>query len=236
MSETTFYDHFHQDQPTGPGAWVASRFCRAILDFMGLKAGDRVLEIGPGRGAFADLCLERSIEYTAIEPNAHLAEPLEKRGAEVVRALVPPLPEMDKKFHCVVMINVLEHMSGVKEALAIAEQVRACLEPNGRFVVCSPDYLNLRWHFYNCDFSHGYVTTQRRLAQLLISAGYGASTSAYLSGPVSGLPGLLLSAVAGRLPFGTLHAWFPGSRLCKKLYKIQLTFSRKVLIAGENIN
>ena len=213
---------------------MASQFCRRILEFAGVKAGDKVLEIGPGRGAFADLCLARSAQYMAIEPNPHLAESLEGRGAEVVRALVPPLPEMGKKFNCVVMINVLEHMSGVKEALAIAEQVRQCLEPNGRFIVCSPDYLNLRWHFFNCDFSHGYVTTERRLAQLLVSAGYGAATSAYLSGPVTGLPGLLLSAVAGRLPFGALHAWFPRSRLCLKLYKIQLTFSRKVLIAGEN--
>ena len=234
MSETTFYDHFHQDQPTGPGAWVASRFSRRILEFAGMKAGDKVLEIGPGRGVLADLCLERSIHYTAIEPNPHLAESLESRGAEVVRALVPPLPELGKKFDCVVMVNVLEHMSGVKEALAIAEQVRQCLEPNGRFVVCSPDYLNLRWHFFNCDFSHGYVTTQRRLAQLLVSAGYGAAKSTYLSGPVAGLSGLLLSAVAGRLPFGTLHAWFPRSRMFMKLYKIQLTFSRKILIAGEN--
>ena len=68
------------------------------LDFLAqtnlLKSGDKVLEIGPGRGAFADLCLERSIQYTAIEPNPHLAESLESRGAEVVRALVPPLPEM----------------------------------------------------------------------------------------------------------------------------------------------
>jgi len=234
MSETTFYDHFHQDKPTGPGAWVACRFSRSILEFAGMKAGDKVLEIGPGRGVFADLCLERSIDYTAIEPNPHLAQSLEGRGATVIRAIVPPLPELEEKFDYVVMINVLEHMSGVKEALAVAEQVRRCLAPGGKFVVCSPDYLNLRWQFFNCDFSHGYVTTQRRLSQLLISAGYGTSRSCYLSGPLSGFLGILLAGIAAWLPFGTLHAWFPRSALCFKLYKIQLTFSRKVLIAGED--
>lgn len=234
MSESTFYDHFHQDKPTGPGAWIASRFSRSILEFAGMKAGDKVLEIGPGRGVFADLCFERSIDYTAIEPNPHLAQSLESRGATVIRAIVPPLPELEAKFDYVVMINVLEHMSGVKEALAIAEQVRRCLAPDGQFVVCSPDYLNLRWQFFNCDFSHGYVTTQRRLSQLLISAGYGKWMSRYLSGPVSGCLGVLLAGLAAWLPFGLLHAWFPTSRLCLKLYKIQLTFSRKVLIVGEN--
>jgi SAM-dependent methyltransferase len=234
MSETTFYDHFHQDKPTGLGAWVASRFSQRILTFAGMKAGDKVLEIGPGRGVFADLCFEHSIDYSAIEPNPHLAQSLESRGATVVRAIVPPLPELEEKFDYVVMINVLEHMSGVKEALAVAEQVRRCLAPKGQFVVCSPDYLNLRWQFFNCDFSHGYVTTQRRLAQLLISAGYGGSRSCYLAGPVSGFVGILLSGLAAWLPFGALHAWFPTSRLCLKLYKIQLTFSRKVLIVGEN--
>lgn len=234
MNETSFYDHFHQDKPTGIGAALSSAFFRNIVAFSGMRQGHKVLEIGPGRGVLADLCLERSIGYTAIEPNPTLAQSLESRGAEVIRAIVPPLPDVKNKFDFVVMVNVLEHMDGTKEALEIAGQIRQCLEPGGRFIVCSPDYMSMRQHFFNCDFSHGYVTTQRRLSQLLLSAGYVPLRSCYLAGPLRGLAGMIAAAVAAWLPFGAFHTWWPKSRLCMKLYKLQLTFSRKVLIAGEN--
>ncbi len=234
MGDTNFYDHFHQDKPTGFGAWLSSAFFRNIMAFAEMRSGQKVLEIGPGRGVLADLCMERSIEYTAIEPNPTLADSLERRGAEVIRAIVPPMPELSKKYDFVVMVNVLEHMDGTREALEISNQIRQCLEPGGRFIACTPDYLNMREQFFNVDFSHGYVTTQRRLSQLLLSAGYIPAKSRYLAGPLRGLLGFLVSAVAARLPFGTFHTWFPTSRLCMKLYKLQLTFSRKIAVAGEN--
>jgi SAM-dependent methyltransferase len=208
--------------------------CRRIFTFAGVTRGKRVLEIGPGRGAFADLCLDSGVHYVAVEANRPLADSLRGRGAEVIEAMVPPLPPLDEKFDFVVMINVMEHMNDMRDALQLARQIRERLEPGGKLVVCSPDYLNLRSHFFNCDFSHNYVTTQRRLAQLLISAGYGGARSGYVAGPFSGIVAILVAGFAARLPFGMLHAWFPGSHVCSKLYKIQLSLSRKVLIVGEN--
>jgi SAM-dependent methyltransferase len=196
--------------------------------------GKRVLEIGPGRGPFADVCLGCGVEYVAVEANKAMADSLRGRGAAVIEARVPPLPPLDGKFDFVVMINVMEHMNDMREALQLAGQIREHLNPGGGLVVCSPDYLNLRVHFFNCDFSHNYVTTQRRLAQLLISAGYSGSRSAYVAGPFTGIAAIVVAGFAARLPFGVFHAWWPGSRLFAKLYKIQLSLSRKVLIIGEN--
>ena len=234
MAKDSFYDHFQQDKPTKVGARLSSAMCRCIFDFAGVTRGKRVLEIGPGRGAFADLCLSSGVEYAAIEANHSLADSLRGRGAQVVEARVPPLPPLDGKFDFVVMINVMEHMNDMRDALQLAQQIRERLTPGGKLIVCSPDYLNLRAHFFNCDFSHNYVTTQRRLAQLFISAGYGGTRSGYVAGPFSGVAAILVAAFASRLPFGMLHAWLPGSRLFSKLYKIQLSLSRKVLIVGEN--
>lgn len=234
MMKDPFYDHFQRDQPTRAGARLSSAMCRRIFDFAGVTRGKRVLEIGPGRGAFADICLGSGVEYAAIEANQSLADSLRRRGAQVVEARVPPLPPLDGKFDFVVMINVMEHMNDMRDALQLAQQIRERLTSGGKLVVCSPDYLNLRAHFFNCDFSHNYVTTQRRLAQLFISAGYGTTRSGYVAGPFSGVIAILVAACAARLPFGMFHAWFPGSHLFLKLYKIQLSLSRKVLIVGEN--
>jgi len=233
MTEEQFYDHFHQDTPTGAGNWVARAFSKKIFDFIKIEPGQSVLEIGPGRGVFADICLERHIEYSAVEPNRQMADSLRQRGANVVQAMVPPLPSLEKDFDVVVMINALEHMNGMPDALQLTGQIREALKPKGRFVICSPDYLNLRHNFFNCDFSHGYVTTRRRLTQLLLSAGFENIKSCYLSGPLRGFACFLISALAGRLPFGSLNAWFPDNKVFYKLYKMQLTFSRKVLILTE---
>jgi SAM-dependent methyltransferase len=233
MSKEYFYDHYQQDKPTGAGSRISKAFAGKIFKYAGIEAGHSVLEIGPGRGVFADTCLEAGVEYCAVEPNRQMAESLEKRGAKAVCAMVPPLPEMDRQFDFAVMINVMEHMNSMKDALQITQQIRQVLKPKGKFVICSPDYLNYRHNFFNCDFSHSYVTTRRRLEQLLISSGFSNIRSCYLSGPMTGITGLFTSAIISRMPFGLLNGVFPNSKIFHKLYKIQLTLSRKVLILGE---
>jgi SAM-dependent methyltransferase len=233
MTEEYFYDHFHQDSPTGIGNWITEAFSERIFKYVKIEPHHRVLEIGPGRGVFADICLEKGIEYVAIEPNRQMAASLEKRGAVVICAMVPPLPAVDEECDVVVMINVMEHMNSMQDALQIARQIRGVLKPKGKVVICSPDYLNLRHNFFNCDFSHNYVTTRRRLKQLLVSAGFNNIKSYYLSGPLTGVICFLVTALISLLPFGLLNALFPENKVIHKLYKMQLTFLRKVLILGE---
>lgn len=226
-----FFDHFsREDKPTKMGMWLVKALSRRIFRYTGVASGSSILEIGPGRGVFADSCLEKGIEYVAVEPNRQMAASLEKRGTAVICAMVPPLPAVDKEFDVVVMINVMEHMNSMQDALQIARQIRGVLKPKGKLVICSPDYLNWRLNFFNCDFSHNYVTTRRRLNQLLVNAGFKNIKSYYLSGPFSGFVCFLVSALVSRLPFRIFNAIFPDNKVFYKLYKIQLTFLRKVLI------
>lgn len=204
-----------------------------IFKYAEITPGQSVLEIGPGRGVFADLCLKEGIEYTAIEANRHMAESLKNKGADVICAMVPPLPTLDKEFDVVVMINVMEHMNTMQEALHITQQTQEVLKPKGKLVICSPDYLNWRQNFFNCDFSHNYVTTRRRLNQLLINGGFSDIRSCHLCGTTTGCLCFLISGLFSRLPFGFLNTTFSESKSFYKLYKIQLTFLRKVLILGQ---
>jgi len=228
-----FFNHFSQrDKPTKAGMRLVKALAGKIFNYAEITPNQSVLEIGPGRGDFADICFERGIEYSAIEANQQMAESLKNRGADVVRAIVPPLPALDKTFDVVVMMNVMEHMNSMENALQITQQIRDVLKPDGKFVICSPDYLNWRQNFFNCDFSHNYVTTRRRLKQLLINGGFSHTRSCYLCGTLTGLPCFLISAFISRLPFGLLNAMFSENKFFYKLYKIQLTFMRKVLILG----
>ncbi len=107
----TFFDHFSRDdKSTKMGTRLVKALSRKIFRYAEIASGTNILEIGPGRGVFADICLEKGIEYCAVEPNQQMAASLEKRGANVIRAMVPPLPAIDKEFDAVVMLAVMEHM------------------------------------------------------------------------------------------------------------------------------
>ncbi len=230
----TFFEHLsREDRPTKFGAWLSEVLSRKIFRYADVTAGRSVLEIGPGRGAFADICLKKGLEYYAIEPNPKMAASLRQKGANVICAIVPPLPALEKEFDLVVMINVMEHINSMQDALQIARQIRGVLKSRAKFVIHSPDYLNWRSNFFNCDFSHNYVTTRRRLEQLLINAGFDNIKGCYLSGSLTGFAGFVTSAFASHLPFGFFNAMFPANKIFHKLYKLQMTFLRTVLAVGE---
>jgi SAM-dependent methyltransferase len=229
----TFFDHFSPGRPTKFGSWLVKCLQQGVFEFAQIQRGSSVLEIGPGKGVFADICINCGAEYMAIEANAKMADALEKRGVKVLRNIVPPMPQIEKNFDVVVMIDVMEHMDNMTTALEVAKQVYKMLSQGGRFVIYSPDYVNWKYHFFLSDFTHNYVTTWRRLQGLLISAGFDHIEGIYQSNHYRGVMCLLISALASWLPFGYLTAMFPNSKLLRKLYKLQTPFLRRVLVRGE---
>ncbi len=228
-----FFEHLSRgDQPTRMGLRMVGALSRRIFSFAAVPEGGSVLEIGPGRGPLADVCLQKGIRYWAIEANPSMAEALRRKGAEVVCARVPPVPAFDRTFDAVIMVNVMEHMDTMSAALQTAQQIGGLLRPGGRFVIHSPDYLNWRLNFFNCDFTHNYVTSRRRLTQLLQDAGFVEIRSTYMSGPLTGVAALAATSLLGLAPFGWCNAILPENKIIYKLYKGQLSFLRKVLIVG----
>ena len=145
-----FFDHFsREDKPTGIGMRLVKALARRIFNYMQAGPGASILEIGPGRGDFADICLREGMDYSAIEANRQMAESLEERGATVISAMVPPLPALEREFDVVVMINVMEHMNSMADALQITQQIRRVLKPGGELIFCehgaAPDPGVRRW-------------------------------------------------------------------------------------------
>jgi hypothetical protein len=46
-------------------------------------------------------------------------------------------------------------------------EARRVLRPGGTFFVVVPDYLKERTFFWDVDYTHNFVTTERRVTQLL---------------------------------------------------------------------
>ncbi|MDW8146139.1 MAG: class I SAM-dependent methyltransferase [Roseiflexaceae bacterium] len=152
--------------------WVRAQ-TRCVLDRLmrALPSASSLLEIGPGRGAFADACRQKHLQYCALDINARLLRGLSRRGHRGVLARATHMPCASETFDIVFASHVVEHSPGYSEALTFLEEMRRVVKCGGLVVIIAPDYLALREDFWNCDYSHSFVTTRRRLRQMYHDAG-----------------------------------------------------------------
>ncbi len=171
---STFYKTFSEKSLTTYGSARRGKIERhrlALLHRFRNPPADMV-EVGPGHGTLGELAVEQGWRYTAIEASPLLADVLRRKGLTVVESWTPPIPVEDTSADVVYADQILEHMSGIDAArLFTAEALRA-LRPGGLFFVVVPDYLKERSFFWDVDYTHNFVTTERRVRQLLHDGGF----------------------------------------------------------------
>ena len=169
-----FYRTFSEKQLTTAGASRRSKIEQARLALLRRYAGKpgRMLEIGPGHGTLADLAVAGGWQYSAIEPSPILAARLRERGLDVMQAWTPPIAAPDASVDALYADQVLEHMSGIDAARALTAEAFRVLRPGGIFFVIVPDYLKERGFFWDIDYTHNFITTERRVRQLFYDEGF----------------------------------------------------------------
>jgi SAM-dependent methyltransferase len=170
----TFYRWFSERKMTGVGAARRRRIEEARLAIvMGhVRPPGDLLEIGPGHGGLARAAVAAGFRYRGIEASRVLAEQLSSEGLAVVHAWTPPIPADEESADVVYADQVLEHMSGIDAARAFVAEARRILRPQGLFFVVVPDYLKERAFFWDIDYTHNFITTERRVRQLLYDGGF----------------------------------------------------------------
>jgi SAM-dependent methyltransferase len=228
-----FYDFFwRRKQVTGIGQrWMrqASEFTLGRLTRV-LPELRRVVEIGPGWGAFAELCGARGLDYTAIDANAGLLGRMET--ADGVCSYVPPIPLRDGVCDAVVANHMFEHTNGIVQATALLNEFVRVVRPGGCVALTSPDILWYRNYFWDCDYSHGFPTSSRRLLQMFLDVGMQVEHLEYVHNHLTGLPGYLVGQAARAVPYRVPGAQPNSPLYIDQIYKGRLTFSRAVLIIG----
>jgi SAM-dependent methyltransferase len=161
-----------------------------------------MLEIGPGQGGIALLAREAGWTYSAIEPSAILAAQLRQRGFDVIEAMTPPIAAADASQDAIYADQVLEHMSGIDAARGFVAEARRALKPGGIFFVVVPDYLKERGFFWDIDYTHNFITTERRVRQLLYDGGFDITRVVRSIGAATGpaRDALAAGAVLANLP------------------------------------
>jgi SAM-dependent methyltransferase len=171
---STFYKSFSEKKLTTYGSARRGRIERHRLALLHRhrRPPGVMYEIGPGHGTLAEHAVDAGWKYTAIEASPILVEVLKKKGLEVIESWTPPIPIPDAGADVVYADQVLEHMSGIDSARQFTAEAFRALRPGGIFFVVVPDYLKERTFFWDVDYTHNFVTTERRVRQLFNDNGF----------------------------------------------------------------
>jgi SAM-dependent methyltransferase len=196
----TFYRWFSERQKEvtafGRARRARTERSRLAIVMRHLAPPGLLLEIGPGQGTLAELAIASGWRYRGIDASAVLAERLRARNLEITESWVPPIPASDAGCDVLYADQVLEHMSGIDAARALVAEAMRVVRPGGLFFVVVPDYLKERGFFWDVDYTHNFVTTERRVRQLLYDGGFDILEVVRQIGAATGLRRDLLAAGA----------------------------------------
>jgi SAM-dependent methyltransferase len=198
VADDKFYKSFSEKSLTTYGTGRRSRIERHRLELLQRfrKAPGAFFEIGPGHGTLGQLAVAAGWQYTAIEASPLLQEVLKSKGLNVIPAWTPPMPMGDATADVVYADQVLEHMRGIDDARQFTAEALRSLKPGGIFFVVVPDYLKEREFFWDVDYTHNFVTTERRIRQLFNDGGFEILHMERAIGLATGIKRDLLAAAA----------------------------------------
>lgn len=147
---------------------------RALFDHFlpELPASSKILEIGPGRGEFANECRSRNLSFYGIEASRDLFDKLQALGFEVINQTVPPIPTESECFNLVHSKHFVEHLSSYPDVMEFFSESYRVLKPSGYISVIAPNYRTIKHLFYQFEYQHTFITTKERLRNMLIDSGY----------------------------------------------------------------
>lgn len=232
----SFYDNFSVQQPSGLGASISRTEARKCLArILGHKEEAKtILEVGPGRGDFAGACSQQEgLEYSCVDINERLLQELDTLGGRKVRSMVPGLPFANDSFDVTYASNVLEHMVDFPAANQFLIEMKRVTAPGGLVCHRAPDAMAWGMQFWNGDYTHSFVTTKRRVAQLYLDTGLQIEEVVTVAGSVLGWPARGVSLIGKLIPGWIVdHGANPTSRISKLVYSAKTTFLRGFLIIG----
>lgn len=228
-----FYDFFLGNKPI---TLLGERWMKQAADYtlqrllQVLAPLERVVEIGPGLGALTLACRERGLAYAAIDANIGLLHQL--KPANGVCSFVPPIPVRDAACDAVVARHLFEHSAGLLQAQALLSEMFRIVRPGGCVVIISPDLLWVGKYFWDCDYSHNFPTSSRRLHQMFLDHGLEVVHLGYVHNHLNGWRGYLIGQIVRLIPYRILSAQSTSTLYIDRIYKSRLTFARSVMIIG----
>jgi SAM-dependent methyltransferase len=200
-----YYSEFIQDRkPIDFGNKLISRWHGKLLNYVvkqnQLTQEQRFLEIGPGHGQFAACVKQKLFDYRFVDMSESVVKSMSSLGHDGYLGNLNELPESFGKFDVIWISHVLEHCATWLDAREMLVEAKARLNENGIVIVISPDILSSRAEFWSSDFSHGYPTSIRNVAQMMSDVGLSVTKSSYHRNGRFNSLGRIVPALISRIP------------------------------------
>ena len=173
---------------TDSTSWGEKRKIRNLMQvFRNLvPASDQsctLLEIGSGRGEFAEIVRNNGMNYIGVEPSESLRKSLQDKGFTILPDPIPSVDTPDGSIDIIYSYDVLEHMENYSTILSFFNESKRILKPDGSIVVIAPNAVTLGHIFYMHEYQHNYFTNTERTVSLLNDAGFEVTNSrSFLTG------------------------------------------------------
>ena len=231
----SYFNHFAKSKPTKIGDLLHSKEITNEFSIINNFISDKnieILEVGPGKGDLAKMFLKSGYKnYDIVEPNKIMRDDLTKAGIrKSENYLVPPFKEKDNFYDLVIASDIFEHLNDSKESQLFISEIKRILKKEGLVFILSPDYLDWKEDFFNCDFSHSNPTTLRRTKQLFYNNQIKPIYETYSYSCFNGLLGCFLNKFIKAITF-----FQKGNFADSKIYKLKLTFLRRFIIIGKRL-
>lgn len=153
-----------------------------------VRGGSPVLELGVGKGWFAAVCQKHGHPYQGVEASEEQCLALRSGGLEVTCGQVPPIPveAPGGGFGLIYSAHLLEHLPGGHTVHELLTDCARLAGENGIVAMLFPDAMAMGRHFWNCDYTHTFPTTERRVAQAMADAGLEVTAVHRLCGHYTG--------------------------------------------------
>ena len=161
------------EQTTSTYLKLKTKYSRDMLNHIisvSKKKEGMIAEAGPGLGHFAVECRNRGFSYIGFEASEQLRGELIRKDLEVIDAYVPPIPLKDKQCDIFYASMILEHLATYQEASYFISEIFRVLNDRGYVCLVVPNYLTSKEFFFEMDYTHSFVTTKRRVTNLLRDA------------------------------------------------------------------
>ena len=174
MNPKDLYSYAGMLTPTAFGVKKESNWQKKYIEHFlyDLPKTNKVLEIGPGTGGFAEECINRNWQYLGVEPSVIFLKTLKSKNIGVINTRVPPIPVRDESFNLIHAAHVIEHFLNIKEFTFFLSECHRCLEKEGILSLTCPNSMTQGKLFYYFDYTHRLPFTKFNLERALFDYGF----------------------------------------------------------------